>query len=579
MAHTRGTHHRVADPLRLVAPYLAATLADHGGQVLPILSRPEVEAALVRLTSQEIDNALRHRVFPVVIAPGHLSYACQSGAPHCSAKPAVAAVPRRELLWALQKTFDRRLKRASEGRLQVDFPDLSAKRVFTRPQIAVAIAVAALAACLGAWFPHGLASLLRLLFCLFFMAVVAVKGLAIVALFERRKPPAPAKPARDLPRISVLVPLHRETAVLDQLMGGLLKLRYPAHKLDIKLVIEQSDTPMRTACDALRLPDHMEVIVVPAFGPQTKPKALNYALQFASGDIISVFDAEDLPDPGQLAKVAASFAALPPDVICLQASLCFYNANRNWLTRQFALEYASLFEFVLPSLAMNGLPIPLGGTSNHFRAVALRKIGAWDAHNVTEDADLGLRTARLGLRTETLASRTHEEATSRLANWMRQRARWQKGYMVTWLVHMRAPNALRRDIGLANFLVMQAMMLGTTVSALLHPLFLALLAWDMADGTAFPRNPGLLQLLINGAGLAILFSGYGIGMVLGVLAAIKLRSPRLLWSVPAMPLYWLLISIASWRAFWELIVSPHHWHKTEHGTARKRQTRLRQRML
>jgi glycosyltransferase XagB len=332
-------------------------------------------------------------------------------------------------------------------------------------------------------------------------------------------------------------------------------------------VLEAGDPAMLGACSVLRLPRHMEIIVVPADGPQTKPKALNYALQFARGSLVAVFDAEDIPDRRQLRAAAEAFAKAPPDLACFQAGLRFFNARQNWLTRQFAIEYASLFEFVLPSLADQGLPLPLGGTSNHFRIEALRNIGAWDPHNVTEDADIGLRMARLGYRAATIPSITNEEATSGLGNWMRQRARWQKGYMQTWLVHMREPRRLFQELGFPGFLAMQAIMLGTVVSALLHPFFVGLLLWEIASGDAFPPNAGVYKTAVNGTGLAILVIGYGTAMALGVAACRRLGARDLLPSVPTMPAYWFLISAASWRALWDLCVRPHHWHKTEHGKA------------
>jgi glycosyltransferase XagB len=560
MTSTGGASRRVAEPLRS-----AATLADLDRQVLPLLSRAATREALNRLKPDEFDRALRQRWFPVAITPEAISYAIEEGARPPPGKTAVAQVPRGELLWALQDRFDARLKRDSTQALLNRFPEMSAARVFTREQTLIALSASALMVCAGMIWPGALVFLLRLAFCIFFLMVVAIKAQSVIALVEKRPEPPPALPPDQLPQFSVLIPLFRETEVLTQLLIGLEKIRYPRHKLDIKIIIETSDAPMLAACAVLRLPRHMEIIRVPQTGPQTKPKALNYALQFACGDIVTVFDAEDIPDPDQLLKAAAAFAVAPPEVVCLQAALHYYNADQNWLTRQFAIEYACLFDFVLPSLAMGALPLPLGGTSNHFRADALRKMGAWDPYNVTEDADLGLRMARLGLRAETIESVTHEEAASRLPNWIRQRARWQKGYMMTWLVHMRTPREIWRDVGAPGFFAIQAMILGTTLSALLHPLFLALLIWDIADGRVFPGESSAFRSMMTGLGLAILVIGYGTGLLLGTLAAMRIGHHKLLRSVPAMPLYWLLISLASWRALWDLIVSPHHWHKTQHG--------------
>ena len=222
----------------------------------------------------------------------------------------------------------------------------------------------------------------------------------------------------------------------------------------------------------LPLPPQFEIIVVPAGRPQTKPRALNYALPFCRGELLTIYDAEDIPEPDQLRKAARRFAAAAPELACLQAQLTFFNPNENWLTRQFTAEYAMLFGRLLPVLADHRLPLPLGGTSNHFRTAVLRAVGGWDPFNVTEDADLGLRLARHGYDTGTLDSLTYEEANTRLPNWMRQRARWLKGFLATWLVHMRDPARLMREVGPAGFWVAQAVTIGVFASALLHPLCL-----------------------------------------------------------------------------------------------------------
>lgn len=247
--------------------------------------------------------------------------------------------------------------------------------------------------------------------------------------------------------------------MLRQLLRALVCLDYPAEKLDIKLILEETDILMQRAVAGLTLPPHFDVIVVPAGTPTTKPRALNYALQFAHGTLLTIFDAEDVPEPRQLRLAADAFAVQAPDVACLQARLAFYNPNENWLTRQFTIEYAILFDLILPALAARRLPLPLGGTSNHFRTGALRQAGAWDAYNVTEDADLGIRLARLGCDRDHRVAHL-EEANTRLPNWMRQRARSMKGFLITWLVHMREPLRLLQEVGPAAFCAIQAVTLG-----------------------------------------------------------------------------------------------------------------------
>jgi len=375
----------------------------------------------------------------------------------------------------------------------------------------------------------------------------------------------PATAEIDWPVYSILVPLFRETAVLDQLMAALRLLRYPEDRLDIKLILEADDIVMQRAVAGLALAHHYEVIVVPAGLPQTKPRALNYALQFCRGELLTIYDAEDIPEPDQLEKAAMHFAAAPPGLACLQAQLSFYNPAENWLTRQFTAEYATLFGELLRTLDNHNLPLPLGGTSNHFRVKVLREVGAWDAWNVTEDADLGLRLARLGYGTGVLDSITYEEANMRLGNWLSQRARWLKGFLVTWLVHMRQPLQLMREVGPAGFWASQALTLGVFVSALLHPLCMLATVILAVLYPALPQGTGLGYVLLSGVNLSVLMAGYAVSIMLTRRALRRRGISGWRGTLATVPLYWMLMSCAGWMALWQFLVRPFHWNKTEHG--------------
>ena len=204
---------------------------------------------------------------------------------------------------------------------------------------------------------------------------------------------------------------------------------YPRGKLDIKLVIEHDDRATRLAIVALDLPAIYEIVVAPIGWPRTKPRALNIALPLVRGELLVIFDAEDAPAPGQLREAAERFLRAPRELACLQARLAIDNIEDSWLTRLFAIEYAVLFDVLNPGLAGLGLPLPLGGSSNHFRTEVLREVCGWDAWNVTEDADLGLRLARFGYGVGILPSSTQEEAPAFIDAWLRQRRRWSKGWM------------------------------------------------------------------------------------------------------------------------------------------------------
>jgi cellulose synthase/poly-beta-1,6-N-acetylglucosamine synthase-like glycosyltransferase len=409
---------------------------------------------------------------------------------------------------------------------------------------------------------------LSLALTLIFLPAIAIRLFAAITLGRSQSGErAPARiPDADLPVYTLLVPLYREANMLGPLARTLSRLDYPAAKLDIKLILEEVDAETVAAARALDLPGNVETLEVPDLHPRTKPKALNYALPLARGEYLVIYDAEDRPERDQLRKALAAFRAGPPNLACLQAKLALYNTFDNWLTRQFTIEYGALFDGLLPALDRLRLPIPLGGTSNHFRVSALKWLMAWDPFNVTEDADLGTRLSRSGYRCRMLESSTFEEAPVRFGSWLRQRTRWIKGYMQTWLVHMRQPMRLWRDLGPAGFLGFQVMVGGTVLSALVHPWFYALAAFDLGMGT-FLARPALLGLPFWIAALLGLGTGYLASMAIGFLALKRRAARRLYLQVPLMPLYWLLISAAAYRAMWQFATDRFAWEKTEHGVA------------
>jgi glycosyltransferase XagB len=384
------------------------------------------------------------------------------------------------------------------------------------------------------------------------LPVIALRVFAAYDLL--RRPPSkraqPRIPDAELLVYTILVPLYREANMLASLVRALARLDYPAAKIDIKLILEAVDVETIAVARRLDLPGNVEVVVVPDLQPRTKPKALNYALPLARGEYLVIYDAEDWPERDQLRKAIAAFQEGPPNLACLQAKLNLYNASDNWLTRQFTIEYDALFDGLLPALDRLQLPIPLGGTSNHFRVSALKWLMAWDPFNVTEDADLGTRLARNRYRCQVLDSTTFEEARPKLSSWFPQRTRWIKGYMQTWFVHMRQPARLWREIGPAGFLGFQVTIGGTVLSALVHPWFYALAALDVANGAFLAWPGGLLGppfWLFASLGLGL---GYVAAMTLGFLALKRRGGRELLGQVPLMPVYWLLISGAAYRAAW-----------------------------
>lgn len=373
----------------------------------------------------------------------------------------------------------------------------------------------------------------------------------------------------DLPRFTVLVPLYREAESLPLLVSSLCRLDYPTDRLDVKLIVEGDDHETRKAASALARQAGFDVVVVPPSSPRTKPKALNFALAMVDADYVTVFDAEDRPDPNQLRRAAEAFANGPANLVCVQAALVIDHPPdaRPWLSRQFSLEYAMLFEGLLPWLAARGLFFPIGGTSNHFRCDALRAVGPWDPHNVTEDADLAVRLVRAGGRIGVIASRTREEAPLKLGAWFGQRTRWIKGWYQTWLVHMRRPGQLLAELGFVDFVLFQLLMIGQVISTFIHPTSMIGLVSGLLGLPPLFSPRDLIGQLVLYAFLA--------SWIFGLLGAIALalsiqRAPhiaRLAVDIPTMPFYWILQSMAAILALIELVRDPHRWNKTAHGMA------------
>ena len=376
------------------------------------------------------------------------------------------------------------------------------------------------------------------------------------------------------PVYSIIIPLRGEARVVDQLLSAIERLNYPREKIDVIIAVEAKDHATRAAITARKHRIPIMVVPVPAVGPATKPKALNVALSFARGDFTVIYDAEDRPERNQLRAALKAFRSGGGDLGCVQARLCI-DTRTSWLARYFTAEYAGHFDVVLPKLAALGLPLPLGGSSNHFRTATLREVGGWDPHNVTEDADLGTRLARFGYRSGVVASSTYEEAPADIGRWLGQRTRWFKGWMQTWLVHMRQPHQLFRELGPAGFLAFQLIVGGNALVALLHPVL-------MLRMISASLQPGLRE---SGSGLELAFcllvvvTGYPLSASIGFLGLTRRGLLKQAGVLVLTPLHWLLLSIAAWWAAIELIHAPFRWRKTEHGLDKASRLRSNTRSL
>ncbi|MBV9121026.1 MAG: glycosyltransferase, partial [Chloroflexi bacterium] len=461
----------------------------------------------------------------------------------------------------------------SAGHLLARSPDESARWVLSGPQkcVLIALAVVGLASLVAQPVATGLvlisaATAFYLGFAgyKFFLAYLAVSH-----TLEIQTPPdeVAALEDRDLPIYTILVPLYRETAVLASVVRAIDRLDYPKVKLDVKLLLEEDDVETIAFARAAGLPSHFRLVIVPHGTPKGKPKACNYGLIQAQGEFVVIYDAEDAPDRDQLRKALVAFAKGDERLACVQAKLNYFNRDQNMLTRWFTTEYSMWFDLFLPGLDASGAPIPLGGTSNHFRTSMLRQIGAWDPYNVTEDADLGVRLFKMGWTTAVIDSTTFEEANSEVYNWIRQRSRWVKGYIQTYLVHMRHPLRLFRQLGPKGFLSFQLVVGGTFFCFLANPLFWALTAsW-------FLLQPDWIRLLFPPAifylGALSLYAGNFAFTYLNVAGCLRRQYYDMVKYALLTPIYWSLMSVAAWKGFLQLFYAPSYWEKTNHGLFRR----------
>ncbi|MDP2421863.1 glycosyltransferase family 2 protein [Sediminibacterium sp.] len=401
------------------------------------------------------------------------------------------------------------------------------------------------------------------LFSIVFKLYIALKGSKYELVEVVTKDEVKAIKNDTLPVYTILLPVYKEDKLIRKLIWNLRSLDYPRGKLDVKLLIEEDDDKTLNAVRNLDFPANFETIVVPFHMPKTKPKACNYGLFFCKGIYLTIYDAEDVPDSDQLKKVVALFRKLPKDYVVLQGALNYFNKNENLLTRMFTLEYSYWFDYMLPGLQSLDVPIPLGGTSNHFKLDKLKELGGWDPFNVTEDADLGVRVFEKRYKVGVVNSTTLEEANNEPFNWIRQRSRWIKGYMQTLLVHMRNPIRLVNKIGWRGFFGFNFFVGFTPITFLLYPVLLGFyiiyIVFDLQTVRVLFPDWVLYISIFN------FVAGNTLMIYVNMLAVFKRRFYELILFALVNPFYWLMHSIAAYKGLWQLIYKPFYWEKTNHG--------------
>jgi len=448
-------------------------------------------------------------------------------------------------------------------------PELSARIVFSRGQkVGFAALVIVTLVALLFWPAIVVISIFALISIIFFAGtlfkfLIAMRGAKFDVVERVTDQQVADLHDSELPVYTVLVPVFREANIVGQLVGNLGKIDWPAEKLEVLILIEQEDTLTRDALAKASPPPNFHVVTIPKGAPQTKPRACNVGLFFATGEFLVIYDAEDTPDPDQLKKAYLAFRRGGDKTVCIQASLNYFNADENTLTRMFTLEYSYWFDYMLAGLDAADLPIPLGGTSNHFRTSALNELGGWDPYNVTEDADLGIRASALGYRVGVVNSTTMEEANTSIPNFIRQRSRWIKGYMQTSLVHARRPRQLIHEIGIRRFLSFALLIGGTPLTFLgVLPLYVVTVFTVFIPAQVLSQFFPVWLLWIC---LINFIIGNSVMVYLSMMGPYKRGTfDLILWAL-LNPLYWILHSIASYKGLWQLLTKPHYWEKTEHG--------------
>jgi cellulose synthase/poly-beta-1,6-N-acetylglucosamine synthase-like glycosyltransferase len=540
------------------------------------VARFEPDETAIRVVPEVL--ARRHRFAPVAIRD-HVLYLATADAVgdealrelrrHTQLPVRLVAAPRSSIEYLLQRIYRTKYTEIATVDLYNRVPDESAHSRVSHGQLLALVLVASAFALSFVYGPIQTLIAFNIASVLFYTSFSLYKFFLIgKALRSDLELPITAEDiealdAHELPVYTILVPLYREAAVVPRLIDGISKLDYPSTKLDVKLLVEEDDDETLHALRAIDLPAYFKLVVVPDSQPKTKPKACNYGLIQAEGKYVVIYDAEDRPDRDQLKKVISAFARVDARIVCIQCKLNYFNRTQNILTRWFTAEYSHWFDLLMPGLDASDAPIPLGGTSNHFIREKLVELGAWDPFNVTEDADLGIRLHRAGYKTAIVDSTTFEEANSDLYNWIRQRSRWVKGYIQTWLVHMRHPLKLQRQIGWRNWWSFQFVIGGTFVSFLLNPIY-----WGMTSIWLMTRAHVINEIFptwIYYTGAFGLFLGNFVFTYINVAGCMRRGHYDLVKYALLSPIYWALMSVGAWKGFVQLLYRPHYWEKTVHG--------------
>jgi cellulose synthase/poly-beta-1,6-N-acetylglucosamine synthase-like glycosyltransferase len=354
---------------------------------------------------------------------------------------------------------------------------------------------------------------------------------------------------------SLIVPARHEETVLEMTLARLIRSDHPAFEV---LVVVGADDP-GTREVAERMADrHAELIkvVVDSSWPKNKPAALNAALPHCAGTITGVFDAEDDVHPALLRRVDQCLQRTDADVV--QGGVQLMNFRSNWYALHNVLEYYFWFRSRLQFHARHRF-IPLGGNTVFIRTQVLRAVGGWDPDSLAEDCELGVRLSALGAHTVVCYEPelvTREECPPTLSAFVRQRTRWNQGYLQTL------------SKGYWRRLPLRQRALGAYVLAMPYAMAIAWLLVPVAIGTAvamkapipitlvsfLPAVPMLSMLAVEVAGLGEFCRTYQERASMGDYGRLVL----------GLPLYQIVLGLAAARAVAREVRGTRGWEKTAH---------------
>jgi cellulose synthase/poly-beta-1,6-N-acetylglucosamine synthase-like glycosyltransferase len=367
----------------------------------------------------------------------------------------------------------------------------------------------------------------------------------------------------ELPVITVLIPLYKEREIIPQLFRRISEFDYPVEKLDIIFILESTDQETISAFLTAQPPAHFKALLSPNVTPKTKPKALNVAFTKSKGEILVIFDAEILPDVDQLKKAYITFKQ-HPEAKYLHGRMNVYNADFNWITHLYDAEFAYFYDYYLPGIVRMGVPIPLSGHSTYFRREVIEKVGGWDSYNIAEDCDIGIRIYRHGFKSGMmLDSFSWEQSTTTIPRWLRQRTRWEQGFIQTSLVHLRFPLLLKTELGSwRNFFWFLYLVPGNVILNILHIFHWGLFfLWIFTHAAfiefLFPLSTIYFSMLTFIGGNYVLLMFHMLGLYS------RRHYTGVKYALGSL-VYWIMLGLATFRAAILFFFRPFSWDKTPH---------------